>query len=377
MNKFVYTALAATLASSTGFATETDWPELDRELEALSSTLNTQNAGGPQLSGWVISSIDFSGDVMPNGVDDLTGVNLRSIRLNVAGSTADYGYKVSTDLAGGTAVLLDAYGQLNFTENFSMQMGNYKTPFLASQMRSEKRELFLDRTFIGGGSVGNLPQFADPTAIGTDRDAGVMFFGNFADAIGWWISLQNGQDATANNYRLTGRLAWDAMGEGAGQMVDGAYNSGDGTNVTIAVAYTEDSSETDATGAPLPSMGNDTEQIGGEIYITSGPFYLGGEIVSNGENLGDNTPFTVTGSYLFNGDWELALRYQGQDDTPVDFNGDGTIGAGDDLAESTASIVINRYVSGHDVKWQAQYANQTFTTNDDVGVFSLGLVLAF
>lgn len=377
MNKFVYTALVATLASSTGFATETDWPELDRELEALSSTLNTQNTGGPQLSGWIITAVDFSGDVMPNGVDDLTGASLRSVRLNVAGSTADYGYKVSTDLAGGTAVLLDAYGQLNFTENFSMQMGNFKTPFLASQMRAAKRELFLERTFVSGGSIGNLGSsipgymLADPNAITAGRDAGVMFFGNFADSIGWWLSLQNGQDAAANNYRFTGRLAWDAMGEGAGQMVDGAYNSGDGTNMTIAVAYTEDSSETDSTGTPLASMGNDTEKLGGEVYITSGPFYLGGEIVSNGTNVGDNTPFTVTGSYLFNGDWEVALRYQGHDDTPVMVN------AVADLAESTAAVVLNKYVSGHDVKWQLQYANSTFTTADDIGVVSLGLVLAF
>lgn len=377
MNKFVYTALVATLASSTGFATETDWPELDRELEALSSTLNTQNTGGPQLSGWIITTLDFSGDVMPNGVDDLGGAGFRSIRLNVAGSTADYGYKVSTDLSGGTAVLLDAYGQLNFTENFSMQMGNFKTPFLASQMRAYKRELFLDRTFISGGSVGNLSNLSDPSAIGAGRDAGAMFFGNFADSIGWWLALQNGTDGAANNFRLTGRLAWDAMGEGAGQMVDGAYNSGDGTNMTIAVAYTEDSSETNAAGTPLASMGNDTEQIGGEVYVTSGPFYISGEIVSNGKNLGDNTPFTVTGSYLFNGDWEVALRYQGHDDTVVDIEGDGLGNGTDDLAESTASIGINKYVSGHDVKWTLQYANQSFTTADDIGVISLGLVLAF
>jgi len=370
MNKFVYTALVATLASSTGFATETDWPELDRELEALSSTLNAQGSGGPQLSGWIITALDFSSDVMPNGVDDLGGADFRSVRLIASGSTADYAYKVSTDFARngteGTAVLLDAYGRLNFTENFSMQIGNYKNPFLSSEMRSRKRELMLDRTYIG------------ETLIGTDRDAGVMFLGNFNDSIGWWLSLQNGTDGQANNYRLTGRLAWDAMGEGAGQMVDGAYNSGDGTNMTIAVAYTEDSSETDALGAPIldgmgvPTNGNDAEQIGGEVYITSGPFYIGGEIVSNGKNLGDNTPFTVTGSYLFNGDWEVALRYQGLDDTPAP-----TIPAPMNLAQSIASIGINKYVSGHDVKWQFQYANQSFSTAEDIGVISLGLVLAF
>lgn len=360
MNKFVYTALVATLASSTGFATETDWPELDRELEALSSTLNTQNTGGPQLSGWVITALDFSGDIQPNGTgtDDLGGVQFRSIRLNVAGSTADYGYKISTDLAGGTAVLLDAYGQLNFTENFSMQMGNFKKPFMSSEMRSRKRELMLDRSYIGG------------TLVGTARDAGLMFFGNFADSIGWWLSAQNGNDGTANNFDITARLAWDAMGEGAGQMVDGAYNSGDGTNMTIAVAYTEDMSDYDNTGT-LVTPSPEQEQIGGEIYVTSGPFYIGGEIVSNGKSLGDNTPFAVTGSYLFNGDWEVALRYQGLDDTPTTVNGSA------DLAESIASVGINKYVSGHDVKWQFQYANSTFTTADDIGVISLGLVLAF
>lgn len=370
MNKFVCTALAATLASTTGLAAETDWPELDRELEALNSTLSTQGSGGPQLSGWVITSLDFSGDVMPNGVDDLGGINLRSVRLNVSGETADYGYKVSTDLAGGTAVLLDAYGTLNFTENFSMRMGNYKTPFLASQMRARNRELLLQRTFISGGTFGD-GAVMDPFAIGSARDAGLMFFGNFAETIGWWISAQNGADGTANNFDLTARLAWDALGEGAGQSVDGAYNAGDGTNMTIAVAYSEDSSETDATGTPLASMGDDVEQLGGEVYFTSGPFYIGGEIVSRGTNVGDNTPFDITASYLFNEDWEVIGRYEGHDDTPI------TLGGAPDMADNTIAVGVNKYVSGHDVKWQFQYANSSFQTADDIGVFSLGLVLSF
>ena len=377
MNKFVCTALAATLASTTGLAAETDWPELDRELEALNSTLSTQGSGGPQLSGWVIMSLDVSGDVMPNGVDDLGGVNLRSVRLNVTGETADYGYKVSTDLNGGTAVLLDAYGTLNFTENFSLRMGNYKTPFLASQMRAANRELFLQRTFISGGSFadGNV---MDPFAIGAGRDAGLMLFGNFAETIGWWISAQNGADSTANNFDLTARLAWDALGEGAGQSVDGAYNAGDGTNMTVAVAYSEDSSETDANGNPLldinglPTNGDDVEQIGGEVYFTSGPFYIGGEIVSRGTNVGDNTPFTITGSYLFNEDWEVVGRYEGHDDTPIMIGG-----VTPDLADNTIGVGVNKYVSGHDVKWQLQYTNSSFQTADDIGVFSLGLVLSF
>ena len=372
MNKFVFTALAATLASTSGFASESDWPELDRELEALNSTLATQGSGGPQLSGWVMTSLDFSGDLMPNGADDLGGVSLRTVRLAVSGSTADYGYKVSTDIGNGTAVLLDAYGTLNFTENFSFRMGNFKTPFLASQMRAANRELFLQRTFISGTGFtgGSAPPVADPNAISDARDAGAMFFGTFADSIGWWLSAQNGADGTANKFRLTGRLAWNALGEGAGQNVDGAYNAGDGTNMTIAVAYSEDASETNAGGTPLPSMGNDTEQFGGEVYVTSGPFYISGEIVSRGTNVGDNTPFTVTGAYLFNEDWEVAARYEGHDDTGV------LIGVTPDVAENTWTLGINKYVSGHDVKWQLQYQNWSFATADDIGIASLGLTLS-
>lgn len=357
MNKFVCTALAATLASTTGLAAETDWPELDRELEALNSTLSTQGSGGPQLSGWVITALDFSSDVQPNTVDDLFGVDFRSIRLTVSGETADYGYKVSTDLAGGTAVLLDAYGTLNFTENFSLRMGNYKRPFLASEMRARNRELLIDRTFIAS------------QIVGTQRDAGLMLFGNFAETIGWWISAQNGVDGTSDGMDITARIAWDALGEGAGQSVDGAYNAGDGTNMTVAVAYAEDMSDNDATGTPI--MGDERERFGGEVYVTSGPFYIGGEIISNGTDVGDNTPFTITGSYLFNEDWEVIGRYEGHDDQPV------MLGGMMDLADNTIAVGVNKYVSGHDVKWQFQYANQSFQTADDIGVFSLGLVLSF
>ena len=360
MNKFVFTALATTLVSATSFATEADWPELDRELEALSSTLNTQDTGGPQLSGWVIVALDFSSDVQPNGADDLGGAQFRSIRLNVAGSTADYGYKVSTDLVGGTATLLDAWGQLNFTESFSMRIGNYKTPFLASQMRARKRELLLDRTVIGGG------------LIGTARDAGLMFFGTFAESIGWWLSAQNGIDGASDGMNITARLAWDAMGEGAGQKVDGAYNAGDGTNMTFAIAYNEDMSDNDAGGTPIGGVtpGDDEmDQVGAEAYITSGPFYIGGEILSRGMGLGDNSPWDVTASYLFNGDWEAALRYEDHDDDPTIITGD--------MAENTFVVGLNHYVSGHDVKWQFQYRSSSFTAADDLGIISLGLVVAF
>ncbi|MED6335312.1 MAG: hypothetical protein VYE81_07920, partial [Planctomycetota bacterium] len=61
MNKFFTTALASSLVCATGFASETEWPELDRELEALSSTLSTLD-GGPSFGGWAINAYDNSSD---------------------------------------------------------------------------------------------------------------------------------------------------------------------------------------------------------------------------------------------------------------------------------------------------------------------------
>ncbi|MCB1003827.1 MAG: hypothetical protein KDB35_06540 [Acidimicrobiales bacterium] len=344
MNKFVTGALAVTLVGTTGFASDSEWPELDRELEALSSTLSAQGSG-PNLSGWGIVGWNFSGDdPYLVGGEDHSGAAFESIRVNVEGGTAGYAYHLSFDLASGSAELLDAYGRWDFSDNLHGQIGNFRKPFLQSGLLDRNRTVMIRRTNIalsmGMGLVGNL----------VGRDTGVQIDGDF-EQIAWAIAVQNGADSVADEYLLTGRVSVDIMGEGAGQWVEGAYNAPDGTNLSVGLAFCDD------------GFYNDGSRIGLEAYLTNGPFAASAEVVDNDTDVGDNTPWDATFSWMFNDMWEAALRWEDRDDT-ADTN-DLTLG-------------VNRYVSGHDAKWQLNWrSSDSDSAAIDGDLITLALAVSF
>lgn len=346
MNKLVCSALAASVVGATGFAgTGTDsWASLDRELESLSATLSAQS-GGPQIGGWIITSLDLVEDGEfdpgpPPSVDDSLGFNLRSARVNVSGNVGDYGYRLSYDfgqenLFGGfVGAIKDAYATFRIGDTITGRLGNFKPPTLSSFLIERNRLLFLDRTII---------------ATTFDRDLGAQVSGDF-ETVGWWIAAQNGADGTADELLFTARVAVDLMGEGVGA-VEGAYGAPDGTALTLAAFFQDDGSFDDGT------------RIGAEARLTSGPFSAAGEVVDNDTDLGDNTPWNVTFSYLFTDQWEAAVRWEDMDDA----------------ADTTRiSVGLNRYVMGHDVKWTAQFSTGD---SDDAALendaISIGLAVTF
>ena len=95
----------------------------------------------------------------------------------------------------------------------------------------------------------------------------------------------------------------------------------------------------------------------------SGPFSLGGEIVDLDTDLGDATPWTVTGTFMITEAYEIALRWQELDD-----DADSRVWAGG----------INWYHDDWNTKWQLQYStgdsDDTAFEND---VISLGLAVSF
>ena len=354
MNKLVYSALALTLVSAPGIASENEWSSLDQEIESLSSSLSTQNATGPKINGWVISSFRHSSDIDadpdPANEEDQSGFFLESVRVEISGDAgSDYSYKVSFELSEGVLTLRDAYATFKIADAVNGRMGNFKQPFLRSALISDNRLLFLDRTILGG--------------LFATRDLGLMFFGSF-DTLDWYIAAQNGVDGVADEFLFTGRLAVNLMGSGTGQ-VEGAYGAGDESNLSVAAAIADDGGIEDGLHWAI------------EAAFAQGPFSVAGELVDfddgdgvtggffgAGDGLADSTPWDVTASYMFTDMYELAVRYQDLDDS-------------DD--SRVLGAVINRYVQGHDINWLLQY--QKFETDaagaDDVDEFGLGLAVSF
>jgi hypothetical protein len=354
MNKLVYSAAALTLVSAPGLASENEWSSLDQEIASLTSSLNTQNTG-PKVGGWVISSWRFSDDIDVDpstpSVDDENGFQLDSVRVEITGDAGSgYSYKISFDFsdnvngtdAGGddftienVGTLKDAYATWKIGDMVTGKMGRFKTPFLRSALVSDNKLLFLERTLLGD--------------LFSARDIGIMFSGQF-DTIDWHASAQNGTDGQAEDYLFAGRITANLMGAGVGK-VEGAYGAGEETNLTAGVAISDDGAVDSGMALAL------------EAALTSGPFSVAGELVDLDDDIGDATPWDVTGSYMFSDMYEVAARYEDADDT-----NDTTVWR----------VGVNRYTQGHDIKWQAQFASSDSDVDTlEVDEFAVGLVVSF
>jgi len=333
MNKLVYSSLVLTLVSTPGFATE--WANLDQEINNLNASLTAQNATGPKMGGWVRSRLtDVSDDVG----GDLQGFDFDAVRLEISGDAgSDYGYKVSFDLADGLAELKDAYATFKLGDMATAKMGQFKTNFLRSSTVAQNRLVLLDRTNLGGNDLWN------------ERDLGLAVMGNF-ETIGWSLSAQNGDDGLADECKFSAKISADLMGGGIGK-TEGAYGANDGTALTAGLAWLDDGSFDAGTA------------IAAEVGMTMGGFSAAAEMVDFDDDIGGNTPWDITVSYLFTQNWEAAIRYQDADD--ADDTNVMTIGA-------------NYYIAGHDIKWTAQY--DTVSSDDaaqEIDAISLGLGVSF
>jgi Phosphate-selective porin O and P len=363
MNKFVFSALATTLIGATSFASETEWSELDSEMAAFTNAPLTQDAGGPYVNGWLIGALDYNSD-SENAVNanDDQGFNIHGARINMSGSVGtSYGYVVGFDFTdtgemytmaaagnsgGGTPGLTDAYGTFAIGEQVNGKIGVFRMPFLRSALLDRNKTIFIDRSYIGS-------QYSS-------RDAGMALGGSFS-RINWDIAIQNGFDGNGEGWSYGGRLSMDIIGTSSN--VEGGYNSAEGTNLNIGVGYQDDTSD-----QALGGSSADRTQLAIDAYLTMGGFSVWGEMVDQDNsvvvaNPGGATPYSVGLGYLFGGNYEVAGRYDDHDDA---------------FSTTRYTIGVNRYISGHDAKWQFQYSggSSDATANED-SILSVGLALGF
>lgn len=320
MNKLVFGALALTLTSTAGFASENEWLSLDQEIDALASTFAVQ--GGAGISGWIGANYATNGDA------DTADFG-HSVRFNITGAVGDYAYKVSLDslapaTTDGGVGILDAYVSFPCGDGLTTTFGQFKTPYNRSGLLAANRLLFIGRT--------------DEARSG--RTQGIMLNGSF-DALDWAIALQDGSDDGGDEYLMTVRATFDLMGDGVGN-VEGAYGAGDGMNATIGLAMSDD-------GAA------DTSDTNIEFHMTGGAWSLGAEM---DDVDGGDTGTAMTASYMMTPDtWELAVRVEN----------DGVDGHDDDVR-----FGVNKYVSGHDLKWQMD-----FDSGGDTDTITVGVLVSF
>ncbi len=356
MKKFAYGAIALAAVGAAGQATDTGWSGLDQEINSLSASLATQNPTGPKVGGYIITSLDYEknpptavdlnddGDTADAGEvfegDDVFGWSFRRVRAQVTGDLGhDYSYKLSFDLASGTAEIRDAYVDWKITDGIKGRWGRYKVPFVRSGLISSQKLLFLERT-----NIGNRLGF---------RDLGVSVSGQF-EQVNFWVNAQNGTDGVTKDLFYNARVTFDVMGDGVAQ-IEGAYGAGDALGLTVGGAVGDDSGLDNGVVWAL------------EAALTSGPFSLAAEIADFDSDIGDNTPWDATASFLFTEMYEVAFRYEDLDTSDNDV---------------VYALGVNRYVAGHDIKWTLEY-RRLDTDREEQGVafdrdqVSLGLTVGF
>ncbi len=364
MNQYLAWMLLSGALTSTAQATDTGWSGLDQEISSLTATLQTTNPSTPKIGGYIIAALDYESDPARLGVDlndngtiepgaeadtgfegdDTLGWSFRFVRLEATGDLGhDYSYKVSFELGSGTGSLRDAYAAWKVTDGITMRWGRYKVPFVRSALISDTKLLFLQRTNIA-------------SRIGF-RDLGTMMSGQF-DKLTLVLNAQNGTDGPTDELFYNARVSFHALGDGVG-LVEGAYGAGDSPGLVVGAAIGDYSGVDDGLRWIF------------DAAFTAGRFALSGEIAGFGEDVGDNTPWDVTASFLFAQVWEAAVRYEDYD------NDDAQQG------DSSYSVGLNRYVAGHDIKWQLQYQriDTDFESTNGIAfdrdIVSLGLVVAF
>ena len=125
---------------------------------------------------------------------------LRRARLNGDWTFNDFlSGRLMVDFVGGRATLLDAYAQLDFSEQFVVQFGQTKRAYDLIELMSSTDLSTIERTgnvrgysnCAGVGGICTYSRLSEALLLG-NRDTGVRVEGQF-DRVGYMVSLTNGQ----------------------------------------------------------------------------------------------------------------------------------------------------------------------------------------
>jgi hypothetical protein len=358
MRFLILSSLAAAALATASQAQEEstdEWADLDSELSSMEG-LSAEVMPGPHIWGYARSNFAYSTHSVGNGGEKLRGFSLDNIRVNVSGETAGYEYRITGELQSGTMTLEDAWASTALGEEIRATLGRFRTPFLRSGTVEARDLLFISRTRNG--------------VFYSVRDQGAMLNGDHG-RLHWAAALQNGADSTGEKWLSSLNLRINLMGLDELPW-EGAFNAGPETRLSAGVAVADDGAVSDGTAFVLDaylihrgfSFQAEWLDYGDDYSLaTGGPFL--------NQQVGGTQPWSATASYMVVPDeYELAVRYDDYDDkqAPLDFD------------RSQLTFGLNRYIQGHDLKWQLNYAianNKGADAGPHYDILALGLTIGF
>jgi len=370
MNRFVKTALAIAAVGSATYADpgDNDWLELDSEINGLASSLQPSQDG----MGWAallrFAFVYTSDDIGTGGGNDISGFDFQDVDLAFWGNHGAFMWRVSTDIDNNLSGavnnanlnLEDAYVRWNCGGYFDATMGQFKPNLIRSANVDPGNLLFINRTVLGSAA--------------DFWETGISFGGSW-EQLGWSVAVLNGVDGPERDHAYVVRLEW-MLGQGAG-MYEGAMGSSDMLNATVGLAWLHDDSFSTGTAG----QADDTEAYVLDFNGSISNFGFGAEIADLGDTFGaitdedyngiaspliletGSSPWALTGSYLINPEWEVAVRYEDLDNAPDTLGGDDN---------TVLSLGANWHRDGG--KWQIQWSDFD-GDNADGSVFQVGYAI--
>ncbi len=337
MKTIIFCATALTMTGAT-LAAGSDWTALDREVEALSSSLAPQG-GGVAIGGYLDLLYTNNSDT------DTSQFGGNNARIGFSAESSGYGVTIGTQWAGGLGAITDAYatselGGMNLTAGF------FKAPAGASGGRAERDGFFQDRSAIGSNFAG--------------RDSGAMLGGGSGN-LNWAVAIQNGDDlAASDDYQTTVHVGFAVMG--AGSSVEGCYGAADGMGLVIGASMVDDDGAADSSTIVDASLTSGTFSFSAEFADMGGSTTGAGASAGAASTATGDSPMAITATYAIGSDWEIGLRHQDLD----------TAGGDTDL-----DIVANRYISGHDVKYTIGLSMPDNDADTGSDTITIGLQIGF
>lgn len=351
-------ALGISQPASPPHAGAGEWSSWD---EWIASAGRLQDAagdgGGWHLSGFLRARYGHSSDVAPDALDttsELGGFQIDDARIEARASLGDF--RVHLALEGtsgapdtpatygsgggawsmfgdvestGAMALLDANVNWQLSDLIDLTAGLFLVPFHANAAIREDRMLFLNHSVSG-----EHWRF---------RDIGVKVSGDHG-AVDWSLALTNGLDAQADELAWFARVQGELLDPDA-PSTEGSFGVADARHLQVGAGYYSDD-------------GNTPDDVAWTVdaNFVQGAFNAGFELVDYDQGAtsiytnnqqsasviaGDRTAWVAQGGWRFDPNWEAAARYED---------------LGDDDETTVATVAINRYLRGHQVKLQLQYS---------------------
>lgn len=268
----------------------------------------------------------------PDEGDSNASISARRFRPGARGSYEGFDFRVMTELAGGSARLLDGYLSREINPYLTVTAGQSKVPFGRQWLTSYTR-----LQFVG------LSIAAD--RFNENRQPGVWLTGGIASALQYTAGLFNGEGLNTANQNgdllRVARVVWTPLGSYS--LAESSLDFPEDPRLALggSVLGKREGQDDDATDLLRLELEGAFKLQG---FSAVGEYFHERAEPHAGTSYGTAAWYAQT-SYAIRSGYELALRY-----SAVRPDVDAPDG---DLTEK--GIAVNRYFEGHDIKLQAEY----------------------